>query len=278
MAEVSEVSVTERALVILETALAERNNQSKNWFWTLKASTIPKEELFYKLEQKCVKFVFQLEKGPQGGEQGYVHYQGHMTLKERERRTAIKKWLPNEIHLEFRRSEKGSDRYCSKSDSWVEGPWMKGYEVPKEKRPLKLLVELREWQQQVVDICDSVADDRTVWWFWSKVGMVGKTSIVKYVCAKMGNKALLVGGGEKDVLHACTEMKETLEVVFWNTCKDDTEISYKTIEKLKDGLWFSGKYESGMTNINPVHVIVFSNRPPQLDKLSEDRWKIVKLD
>ena len=50
------------------------------------------------------------------------------------------------------------------------------------------------------------------------------------------------------------------------------------MEEIKDGLIYSGKYEGGFANIEHPHVIVVSNFAPELSKLSEDRWNILKID
>lgn len=52
----------------------------------------------------------------------------------------------------------------------------------------------------------------------------------------------------------------------------------KIIEQIKNGIYFSGKYESQMKYDKPPHVVVFSNTMPDQSKLSADRWNIVFLD
>ena len=49
------------------------------------------------------------------------------------------------------------------------------------------------------------------------------------------------------------------------------------LEKVKDGLIFSTKYESGMMRLPPIHIIVFSNSSPNVSELSCDRWNIRHL-
>jgi hypothetical protein len=49
------------------------------------------------------------------------------------------------------------------------------------------------------------------------------------------------------------------------------------MENVKDGLFFSTKYESGMVRYNPPHVIVFANVPPDVTKMSADRWVIKEI-
>ena len=51
----------------------------------------------------------------------------------------------------------------------------------------------------------------------------------------------------------------------------------KTIESIKNGLVFSGKYEGAQLIFNRPHVICFSNSLPDTTMMSADRWKIVNI-
>jgi len=54
-------------------------------------------------------------------------------------------------------------------------------------------------------------------------------------------------------------------------------LNYTAIEKLKDGLFFSGKYESLTKMFDSPHVICMANFPPDLTQLSVDRWVLINL-
>ena len=51
---------------------------------------------------------------------------------------------------------------------------------------------------------------------------------------------------------------------------------YDVLEMLKDGQISSGKYESTVRTIHPVHVLVFSNAAPRVEAMPLDRWDIVE--
>jgi hypothetical protein len=55
-------------------------------------------------------------------------------------------------------------------------------------------------------------------------------------------------------------------------------LSYTGIEEVKNGCFFSPKYECDMVCFNSPHVIIFANEPPNALKCSADRWKVVCLD
>jgi len=53
--------------------------------------------------------------------------------------------------------------------------------------------------------------------------------------------------------------------------------SYASVEAIKDGLTFSGKYEGGHRLFPTPHIVIFSNWWPDETKLSADRWDIREL-
>lgn len=55
-------------------------------------------------------------------------------------------------------------------------------------------------------------------------------------------------------------------------------ISYGGMEEIKNGCFFSSKYEGGMVLMNSPHVIVFANQPPDEGMMSKDRWKVKLLE
>ncbi len=56
------------------------------------------------------------------------------------------------------------------------------------------------------------------------------------------------------------------------------DITYEGIEGIKNGLFFSPKYESSQCAFNPPHIIVMSNMEPQYGEMSRDRWVVRCLD
>lgn len=53
-----------------------------------------------------------------------------------------------------------------------------------------------------------------------------------------------------------------------------TEAFYETAEEVKDGLVFDHRYQGHTRNIRGAKVIIFTNKPLNLKKLSYDRWKM----
>ena len=142
----------------------------------------------------------------------------------------------------------------------------------------------RPFQQEILDICESPSEPRSIYWFYEPQGNVGKTSICEYLTNMYG--ALLVDGRPGDIKHAFARMREIAKtdpsIVLVDLARSAriTKTLITCIESLKNGLFFSGKYESGMIRMKKKpHVIVFANVPPTkvIESLSADRWKIREI-
>jgi len=66
-------------------------------------------------------------------------------------------------------------------------------------------------------------------------------------------------------------------VIFDVPRDNGNKISYKSVESIKNGMIYSPKYESKYKLFNSPHIIIFANEPPQLEKLSIDRWVVKEI-
>lgn len=94
----------------------------------------------------------------------------------------------------------------------------------------------------------------------------------------MNYNAIYVNGKGTDIKAAICEMKEPPDIVIFGYPRSTEDyISYGALEEIKDGIFFSGKYESRMKIFNPPHVYVFANFRPNEDEMSKDRWIIKNI-
>lgn len=70
------------------------------------------------------------------------------------------------------------------------------------------------------------------------------------------------------------EENPELRVVFFDIPRSQTNVSYRAIEQVKNGVITSTKYESQTLILTIPHVVIFANWPPKREMLSEDRWDI----
>ncbi len=138
--------------------------------------------------------------------------------------------------------------------------------------------QLFTWQIELRDLLIVSPDDRMINWYFDLDGNTGKSIFCKYMVVK--HKAMLVSGKGNDMKYAIasTAIKPKIVIIDVPRSVNPDFISYQGIEEIKNGLFFSGKYESSQVVMNPPHIVIFANFPPDESKFSEDRWNIIKID
>lgn len=249
----------------------------KYWCFTLNNYT--KEEMDH-LEQTFETLGYKYGFGEEVGEQGTEHLQGWIESTSRIRPT--EKIKNKRIHWEKTRGNREQNiKYCSKGGKYKTNLMT----LEKKKELLGIPTVLYDWQSEVLERV-KIRSDREILWIWSVKGNTGKTTLAKLLTLEYN--AVLLDGKKSDILYAATEYLTKLPEeesfckahIFILDLSRTTEnfVSYDAIEKLKNGYWFSGKYESKMIMIPPPRVVIFSNFPPNKSAMSEDRWKCIRID
>lgn len=133
-------------------------------------------------------------------------------------------------------------------------------------------VLLRDWQKEALDKL-LTQDNRKVLWVVDPVGNNGKSYLSKWLCAM--HKAFYVAGGKTADIAYAYKMEP---IVVCDLARQKREVfNYAILEGFKNGIIFSSKYESACKKFRPAKVIVFSNWEPDMEKLSADRWEIMRL-
>lgn len=225
------------------------------------------EGLAYLLKAECTWYIYQEEMGTNGT----PHLQGTICLEKKQRLTSLKRINPK-IHWEATKSVKASVAYCLKEDSRSGKQWVYGIDVPQP-------VEVDEpygWQLKAINLLSQKPDKRTVYWFWESSGNVGKSQLTRYLVAK--HNALMLDGKSQDMFLMIAENPDKRRLIIIDVPRSSQDfINYGAIEKIKNGLIFSGKYKSCQILFNHPHVIVFANIPPDYTKLSADRWIVQNI-
>lgn len=261
--------------------------QHRKWCFTQhleEEPTVAEERALAKtLDKNCVKWCFQTEICP---ETGGFHYQGFASFKNARQLGGVVKLLkPHGKHphcsVAKAKDDEDSRTYCSKEDtrapghSPYEGGWPARLKDPLEGK------ELRPFQAELKALIATEPDDRKVIWYWETKGNIGKTTIAKHLCMK-DPTCIFVNGRAADIKNMIMVMKEkgkeVKTVLFGIPRTAQDYVSYAALEEVKDGIFFSGKYEAGMVIMNTPHVIVMANFPPDMTKLSADRWDVRDLN
>lgn len=241
-------------------------NQSKYWCFTL--NNYLEQDLHILTEcfkNNDIKYII----GEEVGQQGTPHLQGYIETKTKIRPSELK--LNNKIHWESRKgTQEQNIKYCSKDGKYV----CNGLKV---KKPLKILSEsmLYEYQKKIIEFIKNEPNDRSIYWFYEPDGNVGKTSLCKYLIHHFN--AVLLDGKKNDILYCASENDSEL-YIYDIPRSYEGFVSYDAIEKIKNGLYMTGKYESKTICRNSPHLLVFANFKPETHKLSLDRWIIYKID
>lgn len=230
--------------------------------------------------------IFQLKKwknviGRETGESGTPHLQGYIEAKNAIRFETLKKLFPK-VHWEKAKGSADDNlAYCTKEGNAVTNiaPSLK---VQYNQYMEKTYTDIKwyDWQQEVLDILATEPNTRDIYWFWEPVGNKGKSFMTKYINWKFNT--VIVNGKQSDVFNGIKTFLDT-EKVFPQVAIVDIPrsnknyVCYGTMEKIKDGLAYSGKYEGGKLELLPLHMIVFANFEPNLEEMSADRWHIREL-
>lgn len=224
-----------------------------------------------------VEYVCQLEIG----EEGTPHLQG--VIRYANPRDKVDESLFLLCHWERCRNWRAAIKYCSKVDTRVDGPWSNIDGLKWRKTIVDPLFgkALYPWQEKAIKILEGTVDPRKVYWFVDTNGAAGKTSLCKHICLRWGNRVRYFSGCSRDILFALGSHLENFDcdIALFNLSRQDMNVvSYRSLEILKDGIGFSGKYESCQLVFNSMHVMVFANFFPERSMLTDDRWDVIRLD
>ncbi len=220
--------------------------------------------------QYCKKYIIAKEVGAEGT----PHLQGYVEFKKKVRPLSV--LSIKEIHWEKAKGNIAENsNYCSKEGSvWL----VNGMPRPKKSLPLMD----REWQQDLINIVRQEPDDRIIFWYYSNSGNTGKTTFARYLHREFN--AVLLSGKASDMKNCIVEFEKSngyvpeCVVIDLPRGFDKEYLSYNGLEEIKNMFFFSGKYEGGMVDGNPPHLIIFCNEKPNVDKMSKDRWRIVDIE
>ncbi len=255
--------------------MSKQSIQAAVWVFTVNNHTEEDvEQIIAWMGVCCSQWTMQEERGATGT----MHLQGVLRMRKKVRFEQLKNEWPK-WHIQKCKGGKKAWEYCMKDDTATGRNW--GTEERAESLwddPL-----WAEWQFEVVRIAksDRRAARRDVNWYWSDAGKTGKSSMATWLMDKMG--AVLCTGNARDMkCQIALKMKDSQwrpKICVWDVPRHKgCCVTWDGIEELKDGRFFSGKYESTTCRFNAPHVFVFANVPPPTAAMSEDRWNIVCLD
>lgn len=236
------------------------------------APTAPRNRMVSSLLASISKeYYFQLERAPSTG---MLHYQGCFNLKERLVLTTLKNQAGFlALHLEVCKDWQTSIAYCSKVETRVDGPWSHLVPPIEPYNDALMKADFFDWQQQVYDMLMGKPDNRTVMWICDLKGGRGKTAFTLHM---MDNHqaAIFNTGKDSDIAHSYNNER----IVLFDYMRSRIHVSYQTLEAMKNGYLFSGKYGTARKRFHSPHVFCFANWWPNFKEMSLDRWRLFELD
>lgn len=240
----------------------------RSWFFTWNNPDISATQLTQLLAVADInKYAIQLEQG----DSGTPHYQGVISYRNQITFQTLKA-LDSRIHWEPCHNLRAALGYCTKEQGRLDGPWTHNWTY---EQPKNYLENPFPWQQECMDLIAAGQGDRKILWIADRGGGCGKTTLAKHLCSR--GDALLVTGKAADIKCAVAgwlRRKRLGICIFHFTRTQEEFVSYQAIEEIKDGIFFSSKYESGMCIFEPPFVIVLANFDPDRSKLTGDRWDV----
>lgn len=260
----------------------DKAKRARKWCFTLNnySDEEYKDILSWCKSNRILKYIVGKEVG---GASGLPHLQGYIVSKEPIRFNTLKN-KNKRVHWEVARGSDESNRaYCSKEGSFESNikPGLDEFQQNLKIMCLKPYENViwKVWQKNVITIVGEEPDPRRVYWFWDKEGNIGKSFLTKYICLMF--PTILADGKRNDVFNCVlTSLNNQIipKVIILDIPRSSLEfVNYGMIEQVKNGCFYSGKYEGGMCLFPNPHVIIFSNAPPDESKLSTDRWAIKDL-
>lgn len=140
---------------------------------------------------------------------------------------------------------------------------------------------IREWQQGALDYIFGLRS-REILFVVDYAGNAGKSTFIDYFMATYPEtKPILIQPGKQADMAQYIDDYEYKPQVFFFDCprsKQGEYIQYSFLEYLKNGKLFVPKWGSRMTRLpRQLPVVVMMNEEPDMTKLSQDRYNILRI-
>lgn len=287
--------------------------QTKNYCFTLNNYTDDELRALEELSASVAYLIY----GKEIGDSGTPHLQGFVQFRSRIRFDPAKAKISGRCHLERARDAQKARDYCTKDGDFTEFGTFSVAGSRNDLEEFKMAVrsgstdysELREnhskvfaryprfcveyiqdnapepeiqvyplrtWQEELSQLLNRPPDDRKINFVVDLVGNTGKTWFAHYYKRLHKDVQVLLPGKKSDLAYC---INTSSRVIFLDAprCKQNEFIFYDFLEEMKNGYIFSGKYESRFKTLRKLHVVVLMNELPDMDKLSVDRYNIIKL-
>lgn len=263
--------------------IKKRISASKYWVFTYNNYSEAHVAQLARLLGEKGSYVF----GKEVGQNGTPHLQGWCEFTKKARpseylcRSATGDW-GKKIHWEKARGSKGQCiEYCVKEGGQIFSNINYKMYIPYVVKDRMAGKEFKDWQLEIIEEIKHDPSDRKIFWYVDEKGGAGKTTFCHWLSMYYG--AMCFSGSAKDCMYGLSKCKEdglNVQICIFDfpRCLEDKFLSYMAIEQVKNGYFYSTKYECAMYTDNPKHIFIFSNHEPERHKMSEDRWVVKNIN
>lgn len=226
--------------------------------------------------KKCARrWVYQEE----AGESGKKHLQGRVSFKVGVRVGEVSGKLGITVHASPEHDTKGSDFYCMKNETRVSGPYTDKDEKQEIPRQVTEIKDLYRWQERIIVMAQEW-DTRTIHVIYDPDGNKGKSTLVTWMGVHNLAKQLPFCNDFKDLLRMCYDIGPRRAYIVdmpRALNKDKLFQLYGAIEMIKGGYCYDDRYKFQDRYFDCPNIFIFTNRIPDTDLLSKDRWKLWQI-
>nr|QKV51291.1 putative replication associated protein [Crucivirus sp.] len=259
------------------------SNSPCKWFdmtWHQSFHEVEHSVLIDCFKKHCDKWGFQLEICP---ETGNLHYQCRISMKVKIRHKQLVSMEDfNGFHIRPTVKENiGNLNYVTKDASRMEGPWvwdkMPAY-VPRQYRET-IECKPHPWQSEFLNYSEEW-DTKHINILIESKGVVGKSTLINYCDIKGYGCIIPVMKEYKDLMRAvCSQPESKLYLIDIPRALDHGKMAdlFAAIETIKGGYAWDDRYKFVKRHFDCPNVWVFTNHLPNLECLSNGRWRFWKL-
>lgn len=228
----------------------------------MKARGLTEEGIQEWMDKNCERWAY----GRERGENGYEHLQVRLVLKEAKNLDTVASVWKNVGHVSV--TGVTNFDYVLKEGSFVLS-WTKALRKYAN-------IQLREWQNDALQRYRE-QNDRQILLVYDLRGNTGKTWLARHIVATgVGRLLPMVEKGE-DLVAVAMAQESKGYVVDVPRAGGLSKSYWAGIEQIKSGHLYDKRYQWKEKYIEPPKIMVFTNRLPNRDWLSRDRWEIITL-